>query len=302
MTATQARTIQAMRCCGALLLCALAPACLEPSKDAAGAIAKPEAEQAANDPRPVVLGEAHFLQSQALGERRRLNVCLPPGYEERPDQTYMTIYLLDGAVHEDYHHVAGLIQFLTTYQLMPPAIVVGVANVDRYRDFTHPSTVAEDKQRLPTSGGSEKFRRFLASELIPYVARHFRTSGERMLIGQSLGGLLAAEVFVETPSLFDSVIMVSPSFWWSDGALLARMEPALQAAPERSGRLCVVLGSEGERMQQDVDRFVKALADHAPPSLRWHYLFLPEETHATILHRALYQAMETLYGETHPGM
>ncbi len=304
MIAPKTRIIRSYRIYGAFFICLLAAACFDRAEPSTrdGEPTKGTPETAADAAGVVALGEAHILHTRILGEERRLNVYLPPGYGEHPDQSFLVIYLLDGAVHEDYHHVSGLIQFLVTYQLMPPAILVGIANVDRYRDFTHPSSNAEDKERLPTSGGSEKFRRFIASELIPFVEGKFRTSGEKMLIGQSLGGLLAAEIFLETPDLFDIIIMVSPSFWWSDGALLARVEDALRNDPQREGRLCLALGSEGDRMQKDVDKFLKALADHAPPGLRWHFISLPEETHATILHRALYRAMETLYEDTHPGM
>lgn len=41
---------------------------------------------------------------------------------------------------------------------MPKSIVVGIANVDRKRDFTFPTTIKKDKEDFPTTGGSEKQR------------------------------------------------------------------------------------------------------------------------------------------------
>jgi hypothetical protein len=55
-------------------------------------------------------------------------------------------------------------------------------------------------------------------------------------------------------------------------------------------------------MEGPAHEFAGALAAHAPDSLRWHHIPLPEESHATILHRALYRAFELIYGDTHPGM
>ena len=76
----------------------------------------------------------------------------------------------------------------------------------------------------------------------------------------------------------------------------------MKAQTERKGVLVLSLGTEGEEMQAGVDRFLAVLQAHAPATLEWHYLPLPDESHATILHRAIYRSMEILYGKTHPGM
>jgi len=258
-------------------------------------VAEPEREV-------VALGQIHHLDSKALGERRQLNIYFPPGYGEKPDAKYPVIYLLDGAVHEDYHHVTGLVQFLVAYNLMPQSIVVGIANVDRYRDFTYPSQVPEDKKSLPTSGGSEAFRQFLAEELKPMIQREFPTDGTATLIGQSLGGLLAAEIFIKTPDLFDQYMMVSPSFWWDGGKLLDAVPEALAKLGTSKKTLFLALGTEGPEMQAGMDRFLDSLKAGAPENLVWHFESLPKETHATILHRALYRGFEVLYGDTYKGL
>src|SRR6185312_652678 len=92
--------------------------------------------------RPFVLGRINEIQSKILGEKRILN-----------------IYLLDGSADEDFIHVAGLVQFLNFpwVDILPKSILVGIANVDRKRDFTFPTSVMQDKKELPTSGGSAKF-------------------------------------------------------------------------------------------------------------------------------------------------
>lgn len=254
---------------------------------------------------PVVLGTTYYFESAVLGEERAQNILLPASYDTATDRRYPVIYMLDGAVHEDYHHVSGLVQFLTAYQLMPESILVGIANVDRYRDFTHPTKVEEENSRVPQAGGSERFSRYLAEELKPFIDSQFRTDGPGgtdTFIGQSLGGLLATEIFVRKPDLFDNYLIVSPSLWWNGGSLIAELEATLAAGGERHGTVYVSLGTEGDEMQAGADRFIAALEQHAPPTLKWHWAPLPEETHATILHRSLYRAFEWLYGETHPGL
>ena len=250
---------------------------------------------------PVQLGTAYVLQSEILGEERTINVHLPSSYEAGND-SYPVIYLLDGGVHEDYHHVSGLMQFLATYELMPPSILVGIANSDRFRDMTFPTELEELLERAPQAGGSANFRRFLEEELKPYVEANFRSGDRSTLIGQSLAGLFATEVFVETPELFDDFVIVSPSLWWDEYSLIPRIEESVRSHRETSGNLCILVGNEGDEMEGPAHRFAAAVAAHAPDGLKWKHIALPEENHATILHRALYRAIEAIYGETHPGM
>ena len=108
-------------------------------------------------------GIVETVSSKELHEDRILNIYLPQGYNPDSVATYPVIYLLDGSANEDFPHIAGLVQFLNMYELLPKSIVVGIANVDRYRDFTYPSRVKSDRRAIPTSGGSEEFINFVES-------------------------------------------------------------------------------------------------------------------------------------------
>lgn len=292
-----------------VLMCLVAVfGCKEPVSEVRGipaqnSVGNAETGEVGQNQNAVVsIGTVHLLQSQILDEARTLNVYIPPHASERPDMRFPVIYLLDGAEHEDYLHITGLVQFLTLYELMPPSIVVGIANVDRYRDFTYPSSNPEDLKSLPTSGGSEKFRAFLAEELKPFVDQNFPSSGNATLIGQSLGGLLATEVFLKTPQLFQQYLIVSPSLWWDGGQLQSQLADGVKNYGEGTGTVFLALGEEGPEMQAGVDAFVAALKAHAPKGLTWFSEAFPEETHATVLHRAVYKGFERLYEKSHPGM
>lgn len=275
--------------CGLLIIASVAPA-------------TGQTPPSVQETRPVQIGTAITFHSEILDESRTLNVLLPPGYDAQDSPGYPVIYLLDGAVAEDFHHVSGLVQFLTTYALMPPSILVGIANADRTRDMTFPSQDPRDAESAPGHGGSAAFRRVLAEEIKPLVETRYRTSGDDMLIGQSLAGLLACEIFLETPDLFDDYVIVSPSLWWDEFSLVPRIEASLRAHPGKAGRLFLAVGNEGPGMEGPVHAFAAALATAAPDSLDWHHESLPAETHATALHRALYRAFEWMYSDEYPGM
>ena len=168
------------------------------------------------------IGEILELDSKILNEKRILNINLPQ--EFNPEERYDVIYLLDGSASEDFLHVSGLVQFFNLQFKMPKTIIVGIANIDRKRDFTFPTTIENDKKAYPTTGGSEKFIEFLEKELLPFIDQKYKTTDKKYVIGQSLGGLLASEILIKKPQLFNQYIITSPSFWWDDESLLKLAE------------------------------------------------------------------------------
>ena len=92
---------------------------------------------------PFVLGFIDVIQSKELSEKRTINVYLPEGYDEQDSIKYPVIYLLDGSADEDFIHVVGLVQFnnFSWINRVPKPIVIGIADVDRKRDFTFPQRI-----------------------------------------------------------------------------------------------------------------------------------------------------------------
>jgi len=239
---------------------------------------------------PFVLGETQQFSSSVLNETRTLNVYLPDGYASAVNTRYPVIYLLDGSANEDFIHIAGIVQFLTMIKQLPPSILVGIANVDRKRDFTFPTTVKKDKADFPTTGGSENFIRFLDKELKPYVQQHFRTNDTSTLIGQSLGGLLASEIVLKHPAMFNNYVIVSPSLWWDQESLLKQAGKL----PEVQASVFVAVGKEGKMMEEPAQQLSGLLKGRS--GMHVNFVPLPEETHLTILHNAAYKALQWLNG------
>ncbi len=244
--------------------------------------------------KPFTIGVIDELKSKELGELRLLNIYLPEGYQKSDSGFYPVIYLLDGSANEDFVHIAGLVQFMNMIQALPPSIIVGIGNVDRKRDFSFPTSIAQDLNSYPTTGKSAKFIAFLENELEPYIAKNYRTNDHKTIIGQSLGGLLATEVLINKPQLFDDYIIVSPSLWWNDESLLADAKKLVNTQKYDSIRVVVSVGNEGKVMEDDAAtlvRILKGTSNHWPKVVE---VPLPGENHATILHRAVYRAFEVL--------
>ena len=253
--------------------------------------------------RPFQLGVIEELRSEILGEQRTINVYLPEGYSASDTARFPVVYLLDGSADEDFIHVAGLFQYcgFPWVNCAPPSIVIGIGTVDRRRDFTFPTSIASEKEKLPTTGGSEKFIRFLEVELQPFVEQHFRSNGESMLIGQSLGGLLATEILFKKPDLFDRYLIVSPSLWWDDGSLL-EFDPESLRSSEHPIGIFLAVGKEGlapsekpRVMEVDVNLLAEKIRALQNGRITLHFDYLPDEDHATILHQAVYNGLRSFY-------
>ncbi len=190
----------------------------------AAAVQTNAAEQAAS----LVIGDTFTVESNAVGETRRINVYLPPGYAESGETRFPVLYMPDGGVAEDFLHVAGLVQVGVGNGTMRPFILVGIENTERRRDLTGPTENAEDKKIAPRVGGSEAFRKFVREELMPEVKTRYRTTDEAAVIGESLAGCWVVETFLLEPDLFDTYIAFDPSFWWITSDC-SKLRPSSQA-------------------------------------------------------------------------
>lgn len=244
---------------------------------------------------PITIGEEITFQSAILGESRTLNIYLPKGYSPDSVEGFPVIYLLDGSMDEDFLHIAGLVDFASFpwIGMLPPTIVVGIANVDRKRDFTYPTSLKQDQIDFPTTGKSAAFIEFLGREVQPLIQERYHCSGESTLIGQSLGGLLAAEVLLRQPELFTHYIIISPSLWWDDESLLKVPLPSW----EGKKKLFVGVGKEGAIMEDSARRLFEKLVGVPEAKRQLLHRQFPDRGHGDVLHEAVYEAFESLFWE-----
>ncbi len=249
----------------------------------------------ADSSKPFVLGTIEQIQSVQLGEKRTLNIYLPEGYNKDDTTRYPVIYLLDGSADEDFIHVVGLVQFCSFpwVNRIQPSIVVGIANVDRKRDFTYPSRIEDDKKLCPTSGHSDKFIAFIEKELHPFIEKKYKTNNSKTIIGESLGGLLVTEILFKDPSLFNKYIIVSPSLWWDNGSMLKADSSTIQEDLKLHLNIYIGVGKEGlgpskspHISEDDAKMLAERLKRFQNTFLSIYFDYLPDENHATISHQA----------------
>lgn len=252
------------------------------------------AASAAAQPVPITIGETHTLASKPLAQERVVNVYLPADYATSA-KTYPVLYLIDGGLDQDFLHIAGTSALGALWARSQDVIVVGIATMDRRRELTGPTQDAALIKEFPTAGGSAAFRAFIRDEVMPMVAKSYRTSGETGVIGESLAGLFIVETYLNEPDLFDHYAAISPSLWWDDERL-AKASAALLVKPSaKPHRLYLTIADEGREMQTGVDRLTAALGASSRSGQSWCYAPRPDLTHATIYHTVSPEALQYLF-------
>ncbi|UZT96897.1 alpha/beta hydrolase-fold protein [Chryseobacterium fluminis] len=248
--------------------------------------------------KPLTIGEIRTIKSKVLNEDRILNIYLPQSFDKT--KSYPIIYLLDGSINEDFIHVTGLVQFFNQMYSMPETIVVGVANIDRKRDFTFHTDLKDLQKDYPTTGHSDQFIGFLEKELKPYIESQFKST-DTYIFGQSLGGLLATEILLKKPELFNNYFIISPSLWWDDESLL-KQAPQLLAKSKDIRKFVYVSVGKGEHpvMVKDAENLYDLLKKSNKKNWTVEYKMMETDNHATILHRSLYEGLVKLFPYQEP--
>jgi hypothetical protein len=165
--------------------------------------ASPALSQGTSDGAPVSIGTFRQLHSEVLNEDRSLLVCLPEEYEQG-SLSYPVLFVLYGdQVRGYFAEAVHVVDRLSEEGSIPKMIIVGVANVDRYRDLS-----LVERQGRPS--GIEPFSHFFVEELIPYVEREYRTKDFRVVLGPQAGAEFGFYTLAKRQGVFDGFILENP--------------------------------------------------------------------------------------------
>ena len=243
--------------------------------------ARPTAAQQPVNSAPLTIGQTFTLPSRVLGETRRINVYRPPGFPDSANTALPVLYMPDGGMAEDFLHVAGLVQVSVGNGTMRPFLLVGIENTERRRDLTGPTTDPEDRKIAPRVGGSAAFRQFLRQELMPEIARRYRVTAEKAIIGESLAGLFIIETLLLEPDLFDTYLAFDPSLWWNREQLL-RQAPVLLRQYQGPPKCLFAAASSQPDIARETHQLDSLVQRAGNPRLAATFVALPRETHGTI--------------------
>lgn len=212
--------------------------------------------------QPWQIADAGVHEFEHAGRRWRVTVARPQPTSADGTLTRV-VYVLD-----PFGTLGTAVQVARTTHvlsqgLLPGLLIVGVGpasdeflelSIQRLHDLTpgQPSelTAKAMADAGVTTGGANAFLDLLIDRVAPQVEdRYGGNAADRTIAGWSLGGLAGAHALLTRPRAFRRYLLVSPSLWWGDRALLS----AVASLPDDSGPLDVYLGA-GEFEESSDDR------------------------------------------------
>lgn len=212
--------------------------------------------------KPFVLNTTQIIpiQSKNTGRNHELVVVLPASYAANPDKKYPVLYYLDA--YWDTPLLVSTYGNLIYDNVVPEFIMVGLsypstANYDEERRTDYTFTVAGEH-----SGKGGLFLDFIKKEVAPLIETKFRgEKTDRILSGNSLGGLFTIEAAYQAPDFFSGFIAISPAVEWDHSALVKLDETYSKKHKELNGRMFISYGTtEYPVFREPIIQFQKQLA------------------------------------------
>ncbi|WP_287816327.1 alpha/beta hydrolase-fold protein [Idiomarina sp.] len=217
--------------------------------------------------------ETFTLESKLIDEGITARVALPESYEHSDSFQYPVLLVMDGSTQ--FEHIAGNVNFLSTFSIVPEMIVVGVSARNRLKRFTHTKMEAYADR----SGGAEQYTQFLQDELMPALQKKYRVSPYTVVTGHSLSGLYTSYLATHHSDFINAAISVSPSLWWDDFALINDIKAAEQEGEKPAVRWFVSMANEPNEMAESYERLLNVLEAKPESAFNWESKQFPNETH-----------------------
>jgi len=180
------------------------------------------------------------LQSTVFHNTRMLRVLVPANYfsPHNAGRSYPVLYMQDGQelfdratsqpgewqMDETVEHLVGSFQ-------IPPMFVVGIDNAGEQRaaEYLPYPAPQQDHLKDEKSVHGKEYMRFLLTEVMPFVEKHYRIARGPQntgLGGSSYGGDIALYTALQHPGVFGHLLVESPLLAIGNGQLLKDAERA----------------------------------------------------------------------------
>ncbi len=208
--------------------------------------------------------EVHNIPAPALKRDYDIFVSLPDSYASSK-KSYPVLFVTDA--NYAFPLVRSIARRLIGHGApVQEFILIGLSyakgdnpTASRNRDYTPTDIIAKkraDKDQLAFQyGQAEAYRQYLAQQVFPYVAAHFRADMRNTaLLGHSYGSLFGAYVLMTEPGMFRSYILSSPSLWYDQHELF-QMEQSYAAKHKDLTAKVYLLAGELEKRKKGDTRY-----------------------------------------------
>lgn len=234
-----------------------------------------------------VTGQVVFEQyeSRQLNSTRQLKIKLPKNYDAESELKHPVIVVFDGEYL--FGPVSGQVSFQTYFDEMPESIIVGVyQGKDRFYDSFY-----DEVSGLPFESG-ERFYKFIAQELIPYIDANYNTSKFKVAVGHNImGNFINSFLFHETP-IFQAYINLSPDF---KGKMHENVATRLEWLENDVFYYMATSDKDIKRIKERIQSTNQRLSSLENQKLSYYYDELKGDSHYQLVTGALSKAMDRIF-------
>jgi len=254
--------------------------------------------------------EVRYIRSSIVGDEFKIFVALPANYRST-DTTYPVLYITDA----NWWFAEGtqIVRLMQADNELPQIIIIGIGyptdslnkQVElRTRDLTPPS-IQDSLWNGCRTGGAPKFLRFIREELMLFIKKNYRASGDAAYAGYSHGGLFGLYALFHEPSTFNRYVIGSPSIFYDS---LVTLKYEADYAAKHSDLAARVFMSVGEleekadpllppayKMVTNMQQLADNLLSRRYPSLHLQTVLFPGETHLSGYPCAMSRGFRVIY-------
>ena len=228
------------------------------------------------------------FESHELGTTRTLKIYVPESYENDETHLYPLSIILDGDYLFDVY--TGNSKLFAQKDKAPEQIIVGILqnqNKERYTDCSY------DTLNGLLTEDSNKFYRFIRSELLDYLEETYRLAPFRTLAGSTLTANFINYFVIENEMVFDAFININPSYNTDMPAFLEQKLSGL-----RGQKLYYYLSSGNynrEKKHKRIEQVVYLLRSLENPDIVYKYDNLKNTTITASIGQAIPVALAHIF-------
>ena len=144
--------------------------------------------------------------SKHLGYEKNISITVPIEWQAETSREFPLIVLFDRQNPRSLNYIINTIDYLTSTEQMPSAIVVSIESGRKYRKSETLHKATSEK------GLAAENEKFLFDELIPFIEHQYNASSFRLFIGHSRYGYFTTSLLNTRIDELSGVISLSPFF------------------------------------------------------------------------------------------
>lgn len=146
------------------------------------------------------------ITSKYLGFDKSITITVPFEWQKSLDRDFPLIIVFDRQNERSHNFILNTIDYLTSNEQMPSAIILSVESEQKYRYLETLHKTSSEK------GLAEENEKFIFDELIPLAEKQFNASPYRLFIGHSRYGYFTSSLLFSRIDELNGVVSLSPFF------------------------------------------------------------------------------------------